>query len=278
MNSKTENNNSHKIDLHNQEDVKSILPDTDMNTTTTEIPFVRDLISRIKRTYKTDIVISTQIMNEIDNMYPITSGCWFADWLNHRLYAEVMAKTIMEGEPTPDYVDFEELEETLEEETEEEEETEDEEEPEVFVSDMNDGIDTSPEEEAYTADILISSLPTYEKVIEDMENFIKDLSKDRMIAVDVFGWLSEYSRRNHARMVVIASKLCAIEEDYYHEDFDVPEKTKKEIFNIGCDIDREGGLETQQACFYIAVNFISPTNNRIKAIEICWSGAGSWRY
>ena len=123
--------------------------------------------------------------------------------------------------------------------------------------------------------VILNSLPTYEKVIEDMENFIKDLSKE--IAVDVFGWLSEYSRRNHDRMVVIASKLCAIEEDYYHEDFNVPEETKKEIFNIGCDIDREGGFQTQQACFYIAVNFIAPTNKRIKAIETCWSGAGSWR-
>lgn len=120
-------------------------------------------------------------------------------------------------------------------------------------------------------------LPTYEKVIENMENFIKDLSKDRMTAGAVFGWLSEYSRRNHARMVVIASKLCAIKEDYYHEDFDVPEEIKKEIFDFGCDIDREGGFQAQQACFYVAVNFIAPTNKRLKAIEICWGGAGSWR-
>ena len=34
MNSKTENNNSHKIDLNSPEKVKSILPVADMNTTT----------------------------------------------------------------------------------------------------------------------------------------------------------------------------------------------------------------------------------------------------
>jgi len=123
-----------------------------------------------------------------------------------------------------------------------------------------------------------TDFPTYEKVMERMDNFVRDFSRPSEFRGAVFNWMSEYSLRNHARMVVIASKLCAIKEDYYHEDFDVPEETKKEIFNMGCEIDREGGKTAQQACFYIAINFIEPTNKRIKAIECCWHGAGSWRY
>jgi hypothetical protein len=118
-------------------------------------------------------------------------------------------------------------------------------------------------------------LPTYQQVITRIEIYLKYPSQ---MSGNVFGWMSEYSERNHARMIVIVSKLLKIKEDFYHEDFDVPEEDKKEIFKIGCDIDKDGGFQAQQACFYIVRNFIEPDNNRTKAIEVCWNRAGSWRY
>ena len=117
--------------------------------------------------------------------------------------------------------------------------------------------------------------PTYEKVIEDMEKYIQEGGIE---GGDVFDWLSEYSQINHTRMMVIVNKLCEIKEDYYDDEFDIPEETKKEIFNTGCDIHREGGLKTQQACFYIVRNFIDLKTNNTKAIAVCWNGAGDWIY
>ena len=49
------------------------------------------------------------------------------------------------------------------------------------------------------------------------------------------------------------------------------------IYKIGCDIDKEGGFTAQEACFYIAANFIDAKDKRIKNIERNWKGAGQWR-
>ena len=42
----------------------------------------------------------------------------------------------------------------------------------------------------------------------------------------VFGWMSEYSERNHARMFEVVTKLKQIEMEYHHPDFDVPGQKK----------------------------------------------------
>lgn len=122
-----------------------------------------------------------------------------------------------------------------------------------------------------------NNLPTYSEIVDIMERFIMDKSNSQDIRCSVFKWMSEYSQLNHSRMVVIVNKLISIKEDYYDEEFDIPDNVKNKIYKIGCDIDKQGGLDAQQACFYIARNFIKPNNNRLKAIELCWDGAGEWK-
>ena len=122
------------------------------------------------------------------------------------------------------------------------------------------------------------TLPSYKQVCDAMERFVLDKSKPQEFRGRVFGWMSEYSERNHARMFEVVTILKQIELEYHHPDFDVPESIKEIIFNIGCDIDKEGGLTAQQACFYTALNFIDSNDKRLKAIEYCWNMAGKWRH
>jgi hypothetical protein len=95
---------------------------------------------------------------------------------------------------------------------------------------------------------------------------------------NVFAWASEYSQVNHARMISIVSLLQKIPYDYYDEDFDVSTEDKAKIFKIGLDIHNQGGFTAQQACYYVATNFIARGDRKLKAIECCWSGAGNWKY
>jgi hypothetical protein len=74
--------------------------------------YLKRCIEKVENSYKTKIFIRPQLQEEIDLMYPISSGCWFMDWLNHRLYAEVMMITITLDVETPAYIDWEELENT----------------------------------------------------------------------------------------------------------------------------------------------------------------------
>ena len=74
--------------------------------------YLKSCIEKVENSYKTKIFIRPQLQEEIDLMYPITSGCWFMDWLNHRLYAEVMMITINLEVETPAYIDMEDLEHT----------------------------------------------------------------------------------------------------------------------------------------------------------------------
>jgi hypothetical protein len=74
-------------------------------------PFVRDSIRRIRKSYGYLIEIPPVIIEEINILYPLTSGCSFLDWLNHRLYTEIMVKCILPNDKTPPYIDFEDLEE-----------------------------------------------------------------------------------------------------------------------------------------------------------------------
>ena len=76
-----------------------------------ECRFVRDMIKSIEDTYKVRVILTDEIIREINKIYPITSGCQFADWINHRLYAYVATERLMNGENEPRYVDFEDLEE-----------------------------------------------------------------------------------------------------------------------------------------------------------------------
>jgi hypothetical protein len=48
-------------------------------------------------------------MKEIDFMYENLSGCWFMDWLNHKLYSEIMKNCILLNEAVPSYKDFEDI-------------------------------------------------------------------------------------------------------------------------------------------------------------------------
>jgi len=71
--------------------------------------FIKNCIKRIEKTYSTNIILTPQLQEEINNMYPISSGCWFIDWLNHRLYAEVMMNNMTNEVKIPDYKDCEDL-------------------------------------------------------------------------------------------------------------------------------------------------------------------------
>ena len=90
---------------------------------------------------------------------------------------------------------------------------------------------------------------------------------------NVFAWASEYSKLNHARMISIVSLLQ--KEQLTKED-------EKKIFQIGCDIHKQGGKTAQQACYYVARNFISRRDPvltlEINNILCLWDGAGDWKY
>lgn len=115
------------------------------------------------------------------------------------------------------------------------------------------------------------SIPTYEAVCGAMEKYVSDRSQPGEMRNQVFGWMSEYSERNHRRMTTIISKLLPQENEYETA------ANAAAIYKIGFDIDKEGGFTAQRACFYIAMNFIDAKDKRIKNIERNWKGAGQWR-
>jgi hypothetical protein len=78
---------------------------------TRECRFICDLIKSIEHTYKFRIILTPEITHEINLLFPNTSGCEFADWLNHRLYAYIATECLINNERTPRYVDFEDLDE-----------------------------------------------------------------------------------------------------------------------------------------------------------------------
>jgi len=115
------------------------------------------------------------------------------------------------------------------------------------------------------------SIPTYEQVCDAMEDYVNDQSHPGELRRQVFVWMSEYSERNHHRMTTIISKLLPQEDEYETA------ANAAAIYKIGFDIDKEGGFTAQEACFYIAANFIDAKDKRIKNIERNWKGAGQWR-
>jgi len=72
--------------------------------------FIKDCIKRIEKAYKLTLVITDDVREEINSMYDKTSGCCFANWINHRLYIYIMTDAILNNIEYPEYIDWEELE------------------------------------------------------------------------------------------------------------------------------------------------------------------------
>ena len=128
-------------------------------------------------------------------------------------------------------------------------------------------------EKAHKQKTVLESLPTYEQVIKSMEEYIDGGGS---LSTAVSTWMSEYSESNHGRMAIVVSLLACIEESFYDENFDVPKADEEKIYDIGCIIDRDSGYTGQQACYYIAINFLAKDYSQVRGVEFCWHGAGSW--
>ena len=115
------------------------------------------------------------------------------------------------------------------------------------------------------------NIPTYEQVCDAMEDYVNDQSHPGELRRQVFGWMSEYSERNHHRMTTIIRNLLPQEDEYETA------ANAAAIYKIGFDIDKEGGFTAQRACFYIAMNFIDAKDKRMMNIERNWKGAGQWK-
>jgi len=120
----------------------------------------------------------------------------------------------------------------------------------------------------------MSSVKSYEQVIKEMNEYIE---KNTRLKSDIIEWKSQYTEEFHERMLDAVSRLVKIKEEVWDEDFDVPKEDNDVIFKLGCDIHKKGGLRKQQACYYVAINFIN-RDAKVKTIETCWNGAGNWLY
>ena len=106
-----------------------------------------------------------------------------------------------------------------------------------------------------------------------MEKYAGDRSMPAAFRGQVSQWLSEYSETNHARMLKVVETLKRMDGDRYHS---LSAADKGEVFKIGCDIGSAGGIDAQQACFYVAANFIAPADKRVACVKYLWNGAGDW--
>jgi hypothetical protein len=72
---------------------------------------IQDCIKRIENQYFNNLtlIITPDLMKEINSVYEKTSGCCFANWINHRLYIIAMTNAILENKEYPDYMDWEDL-------------------------------------------------------------------------------------------------------------------------------------------------------------------------
>lgn len=116
---------------------------------------------------------------------------------------------------------------------------------------------------------------SYESVNIKMFEYIQDNKRPAELRGCVFSWMAEYSETNHIRMSRVVEILNKYED---HENFrmrDILKEDIDEVFKIGCDIGKEGGLTSQQACFYISTNFMK--NDNPELIKILWDGAGDWQ-
>lgn len=118
-------------------------------------------------------------------------------------------------------------------------------------------------------------IPSYDEVNSAMENFThpNDELKWR-----VFTWRNEFPERNYIRMKIIMTELYNLKYEYYDENFDVPEASLKIIQKLGNDINKEGGLDAMQACFYIMLNFMNKCNTtKLHSLSFCWDNVGDWK-
>jgi hypothetical protein len=77
---------------------------------TTMTDLKSELITSYLKYYKWELPIPSFIMEEIDQMEE-TNGydCWFADWLNHRLYTWIFSFCLVRELSVPEYKDFEDI-------------------------------------------------------------------------------------------------------------------------------------------------------------------------
>ena len=68
-----------------------------------------DEINMYLHHYKWEREVPSFIMEEIVSMNELGEGCWFADWLNHRLYTWILSVCLIEEIPPPYYKDFEDI-------------------------------------------------------------------------------------------------------------------------------------------------------------------------
>jgi hypothetical protein len=108
-----------------------------------------------------------------------------------------------------------------------------------------------------------------------MMEYIQDIKRPAELRGCVFSWMAEYSETNHIRMSRVVELLNKYEDK---EDFrlsDILKEERDEIFKIGCQIGKEGGLTAQIACFYISTNFMK--NDNPVLIKYLWNNAGEWQ-
>jgi hypothetical protein len=117
-------------------------------------------------------------------------------------------------------------------------------------------------------------MSSYKEVCARMERYAEDSSRPSAFRGQVIRWLSEYSETNHARMMTVVDVLKRMQGDRY--DLLSPDD-KALVYQIGCDIGSGGGFVAQQACFYIAVNFLDPPDKRLVCLKYLWNGAGDWK-
>ena len=134
------------------------------------------------------------------------------------------------------------------------------------------------EEEEEEESVAVSPIEEIKLAIEAK---IDEKLKDPSLEFDV-GFLlrqiKDLQLKHYIQMNLIRDWLFTIEAGWYDEEFDVPAEMKEKIYGVGLLIHMEGGFQLQQECFYLAVNFMDDEKKRLKAIELCWSGAGEWKY
>ena len=118
-------------------------------------------------------------------------------------------------------------------------------------------------------------MATFDEVNSKMLELMGDKSSPERASI-VLSWWSEFPERNFVRMKRCVELLTSIPYERFH----VPDDMKQEIKQIGMDIDKEGGFQTLQACFYIVINFMVKNikeKHKVKSIEYLWNGVGDWK-
>jgi hypothetical protein len=93
----------------------------DTKSTIIALQYINRCIKRIEKSYKYKLNLPPSIMDEICIMYEMTSGCLFMDWLNHRLYSQIVFECLQLSQENdvdiPDYMNWEKLDDESDDET-----------------------------------------------------------------------------------------------------------------------------------------------------------------